>query len=110
MKNETTNTETLPPMVDAVDLLQMMDAVKVSNLKDLKNTWNESDFAEDRGAFISLDPKCRDYGIEFNRINTPNKFGGWIHHLTKKGWITSDHLHALTEILIRRGVKFDMHA
>jgi hypothetical protein len=50
------------------------------------------------------------YDIVRSRINSPEKLLGWIRHLSKKGWITTDHIHVLIDAAREMGVNVNMHA
>ncbi len=49
------------------------------------------------------------YPIETRRMDTPEKVLGWIHHLAKKGNVTTEHIRAFIETAKDIGVKIDFH-
>lgn len=58
-----------------------------------------------RSGFIELIAKGRHaYPIENDRIDSAPKLLGWIHHLSKKGWVTCDHIKQLIEHAEANGI------
>lgn len=70
-----------------------------------------SKFVKRKSAYVSLlIYNGAGYPIEYDRMNTPEKLLGWIHHLCGKGSVTTDHIEALIDVAKDIGVNIDFHA
>lgn len=55
-------------------------------------------------------PNGNGYGIEYERMDTPEKVLGWVYHLCQKNNVTKDHLRKFIEAAKDNGVKVGFHA
>ena len=65
---------------------------------------------QDNSIAIIFRPNEDPYIIEHSRINTSEKLLGWVYHLSKKSYITNDHIKALIEAAHDLGVRVDFGA
>lgn len=72
---------------------------------------NLDDYVVDQGHYIDLliYHGRNGYPIDIDRIDTPQKLLGWVHHLGQKLNVSTHHLVALVEWFHNRfgGVNFD---
>lgn len=81
------------------------------SLMDLKRTDPRSKLIRHHLDFVTLIyPGGNEYDIERSRMDSPEKLLGWIRHLSQKGWVTTDHIHALIDAAREMGVAVNMHA
>ena len=101
----------LPPIEDATTLLQKLEKARVSP-EGAKGTPRKAKLITKRKKHIELHiySNSNTYPIELDRMDTPEKILGWIHHLTEKGNVTTAHIRAFIDVAKEMGVKIDFNA